>query len=623
MSGVFGAAGLGQQNGVRSLVDRMGAAMSHRDWYVVETYTDARQGLGLGRIGIGIFNQEQQPVCSQDRTCMVFLSGEFYNAVELHRDLETRGNHFRDDSDLELVWRLYQEKGEQFIHDLEGAFVVAIWDRPRQRLVIANDRFGLYPLYYAHYGGKLVFAPEMKGILCDSEFRKQLNLTALAEYMRFQQLLGQKTFFEGIKLLPNASILRFDIQTDCLTIEPYWDFSEIPEIKVTFEEAAEETGRLLRQAVNRLASGPYRVGVYLSGGLDSRTILGLIDRKRFSATSITYGQRDCRDVAYAERIARKVGSDHHWFEFESGNWVQEWADFHLELTEGFHSWVHSHGVSTLPRARGIIDGSLTGWALDTSVGGHWWDPALTCVVDDVAFNSYFFHLYNQRYTWPGIREAEERFLYTPEFYRQIQGLAFESFVNESVEFSKYDYPRRAEFFNQVNHNGRFTHYHLATARSHIEVRCPACDYRVFDFVCSIPLELRANRRMEKAIINREIPELALIPYDKDGLPVAGSWLRWGAPALAHKLKNRFNRHVLPIFRQYATLYADYENYLRTDLRDWAESVLFDKRTTERGIFNPQFLRSIWARHQSGKELHTLGKIAPIMTYEMVLRRFYD
>jgi asparagine synthase (glutamine-hydrolysing) len=623
MSGVFGVLDSKQSTQIDKLLARMGEEMSHRDWYVVETYSDENAGVGLGRIGIGIFNQQQQPVCSEDRNLMVFLSGELYNTSELHRDLKAKGHRFRDDGDLELVLRLYQEKGKQFIHDLEGAFVLAIWNRSQRQLIIANDRFGLYPLYYAHYDGKLIFAPEMKGILCDPHFHKELNLTALAEYMRFQQLLGEKTFFEGINLLANASLLRCNIQTDSLTIEPYWDFSRIPEVKVTFEEATEEIGRLLRRVVNRLASGPYRIGVYLSGGLDSRAILGMIDRQRFPVASITYGQKNCRDVVYAERIARKVGSDHHWFEFKSGEWVEEWADFHLELTEGFHSWIHSHGMSTFPQAREIIDVNLTGWAFDTSVGGHWWAPPLTCAMDDVAFNSYFFSLYNQNYTWPGIEEAEERFLYADAFYPKIQGLAFDSFISEVAKFDKYDYPRRAEFFNQVNHNGRLTYYYLIFTRSHVEIRFPACDYQLFDFVCSVPLALRANRRMERAVINRETPDLAMIPYAKDGLLLTERQLPWGAHALIYKLKNRFNRHSYPVFRQIQTLYSDYENYLRSDLRVWAEDILFDKRTLERGVFSPQFIHSIWERHQSGKELHTIGKIAPIMTYEMMLRRFYD
>jgi asparagine synthase (glutamine-hydrolysing) len=623
VSGIFGVVDSRRQSNVERLVVAMGGAMTHRDWYVVETVADAPQGLGLGRIGIGIFNQEYQPVRSEDGNLLVFLSGEFYNSSRLRRDLEAKGHSFRDDSDLELVLRLYEEKGDQFVRDLEGTFVLAIWDIARQELTIANDRFGLYPLCYAHYGGKLVFAPEMKGILCDTDFRKELNLTALAEYMRFQQLLGEKTFLEGVKLLPSASLLQYNVQTDCLTIKPYWKIPEIPEAGGTFEEAAEEVGRLLRRAVNRMASGPYRVGVYLSGGLDSRTILGLIDRRYFPVTSIAYGQRNCRDVVYAERIARKAGSEHHWVEFKNGEWVKEWADLHLELTEGFHSWIHAHGMSTLTRARSLIDINLTGWGLDTSVGGYLGDSLLIGAPDGMAFVQRLFHLLNQEYTWPGLSEAEERCVYAEGVGRQLAGRAFASLLHEVQRLPSDDNEQRAKCFTTDTHDRRLTHNFVVFKRSHFESRYPSRDYALFEFCWSLPMEFKRNRRLQRAIISRELPELARVPFDKDELPVTDDGPIRTAHALVHKLKRRFNRHIFPLFARRATLYADYENYLRYELRSWAEGILFDNRTLDRGIFNPQFLRSIWARHQSGQELHTIGKIAPIMTYEMMLRRFFD
>jgi asparagine synthase (glutamine-hydrolysing) len=625
MSGIFGVFDSKRDTQIESLLTKMGTEMWHREWYVVETHSDENAGVGLGRIGIGIFNQEQQPIRSEDENLMVFLSGEFYNTEKLHRDLKAKGHRFQDDSDLELVLRLYEEKGEQFIHDLEGVFVLAIWNRSRQQLILANDRFGLYPLYYAHHDGKLVFAPEMKGVLCDPHFRKELDLTALAGYMRFQQLLGHKTFFEGLKLFPNASVLSYQLETDQLDVTPYWDFSQVPELpeSVSYEEALEETGRLLRQVVNRLASGPLRAGVYLSGGLDSRLVLGLIDRKNFPVVSITYGQRNCRDVFYAGKVARRVGSDHYWFELKDGNWVGEYADFHLELIEGLNSWLHAHGINTLPRARELIDVNVTSWAVDYVVGGHWGHPLLIEAVDDIAFISLFFHLYNQGYTWPGILEAEERLLYQDSFYPKVEGLAFESFKQEVGRFSHHNFARRAEFFDQVNHDLRMTANALTFMRSHIEVRYPAYDYRLYDFACSIPMKLRMDRRMQRDLLSRETPALARIPRDKDEMLPTRNRLVWTAHALPYKLKNRFNRHIFPLFPERATLYADFENYLRGELRPWAESILFDKQTLERGIFNPQFIRSIWARHLSGKELHTVGKIAPIMTYEMMLRRLYN
>ena len=624
MSGVFGIVDSRSRGVDERLLNAMGKAMTHRDWYVVETHADAQRGVGLGRIGIGIFNQERQPVCSKDGDLVVFLSGEFYNTSELYRDLKAKGGRFQDYSDLELVLRLYEEKGEQFIHDLEGAFVLTIWDRSKQQLIIVNDRFGLYPLYYAHYNGKLVFAPEMKGILCDPDFRKELDLTALAEYMRFQQLLGDKTFFENLTLLPNASLLRYSLEpaeTNCLSIRSYWDFTKIPKIDVTFEEAVDEVGRLLEQAVNRMAFGPRRIGAYLSGGLDSRVILDLVSCEHLGATSITYGQKNCRDVVYAERIAKKIKSDHHWFEFENGDWVKEHVDFHLDLTEGFHSWIHAHGVGILPQVRQLIDVNLTGYGGGSIVGGTF--SIIDEPVDETAFLCYMFDLYNHRHTWPSITEAEEQSLFTNDLYSQIRGMAFSSLVYEVSKHRDDSFHKQAEAFKIINHDGRFIHNFLVFNNSYFENVCPFYDYRLVEFVYALPPSMKKNKRLLRSLINRAMPKLSTVPYDKDNLMVTDRWLIKASHTLARKLQDRFNRHVYPIFRQYFTLYADYENYLRTDLKEWGESILFDKRMLNRGIFDPHFLQSIWARHQSGEELHTIGKIAPIMTYEMMLRQFYD
>ena len=359
----------------------------------------------------------------------------------------------------------------------------------------------------------------------------------------------------------------------------------------------------------------------LSGGLDSRTLLGLLGREHFPVTSITYGQRNCRDVVYAKEIARRTGSDHHWFGLEDGKWVKEWVDFHLALTEEFHSWIHAHGISVLPSARQLIDVNLSGYGGGIVVGG-------TLAVSDelsdrTAFLCYLFRLYNQRHTWPSITEEEEECLFSDSLYRRLRGRAFSSLAYEVSRYEDDSFRRQAEAFKMANHDGRFIHNFLVINDSHFENVCPFYDYRVVEFAYALPTSFKNDKRLLRALINRTMPGLAMIPYNKDNLLVTDRRLIKASCTIIEKLKRQVNRHVYPVFRQYPTLYADYENYLRTDLREWGESILFDKRTTDRGIYNPQFLQSIWARHQSSRELHTIGKIAPIMTYEMMLRRFYD
>ncbi len=624
MSGIFGVLDSKQNSPIGPLIAQMGAVMSYRAWYIIETHRDEKVGVGLGRIGIGIFNQEQQPICSEDGKLMVFLSGELYGASTLRRDLKAKGYTFRDNSDLELILRLYQAKGDQFIHDLEGVFLLAIWNCSRQEVLIANDRFGLCPLLFAHYNGKLIFAPEMKGILCDPDFHKELDLIALAEYVRFQHLLGDKTFFEGLKLLPNASMLRYNIRTDSLAIQPYWDFSQIPPLPatLTFEDAVEEAGRLFKTAIDKLTVGPYRLGVYLSAGLDSRVILGLISRDLFPITTITFGQQGCRDVIYAQRIAAKVGTKHHYFEFLDGRWVEDFSDFHLELTEGFHSWIHAHGISILDQVRSLIDINLTGFGGEESAI-DWGDQALLQAPDDIAFSSRLFYLLCQETTWPSINEAEEKFLFSPKISAQMCGLAFDSFCSELAKYDYLPYAQRAAYFALCNPTRRLFQYFTVFHRSHFEQRFPFYDYPYFEFVYALPPEMLFKRKLRRAIILEMMPHLAYVPYDKDNLPITGSKLSRTAAKLIQKSKSFANRYVPSVFPEYTTLYADYENWLRNELQEWGKNILLGDWTLQRGIFNPEFLRSLWRRHQSGLEVHTIGKIAPIITLEMMMRRFFD
>ncbi len=616
MSGIFGIVDSRHRSNIHALTNKMSAAMSHRHWFVAESFVDEAAGVSLGRIGIGIFNKAQQPIWNPTHTIALVMAGEFYK-----RDTFSGNNPSLSDEEFALA--LYEKQGDGFAKQLNGAFLIGIYNKTENRVLIVNDRFGLYPLYYACLDGKLLFAPEVKGLLCDNEFTRRLDITALAQYVRFQHLLGTRTFFEDIHLLPAGSVLQFDIATSSCVIDTYWSYTDIPyRPEMRFNEAVEETGYLFRQAVARLSSGPYRPGVYLSGGLDARSILGMIERRPI--VSVNYGARNCRDVYYANRIAKAVGSDHHWFDFPNGKWVEQIADFHLELTEGFHSWIHAHGMSTLPRARELMDVNLTGWD-GGSVMAYAESPVFFhySTVDDNALTVDLFTKFNQQCTWPSITESEEGMLYCEPTWKRMKGRAFESF---RIEFSKYLHYRqdmRGQYFFLDNHCSRLTQNFIIFTRSHVEVRFPFFDYDLIDFVFSLPAQMLAYRKFYRAIIQREMPRLAYIPYDKDEVVPTTNALIRGVQAESVRFKRRVNRHIAKIFPERHPLYADYDEYLRTDLREWAERILYDKKTEERGIFDSSFLRSLMNRHLSGLEIWTIGKIAPLITYEMMLRRYFD
>ncbi len=618
MSGIFGVVENNSRVELDALLTKMQGVLAHFDWHQVETHCDQSRGVGLGRVGIGLFNSLPQPVWDESGTAALVMAGEIYNKQALHQFAPP------ELPDEQFVLKLYKKLGATFVRYLKGVFAIAIWDNAQQQLIITNDRFGTYPMYYGLVEGRLVFGPEMKAIFCDSSFPKKLDLTALAQYLRFQFLLEQRTFFENLQLLPNASILSYTPEKPHLQIEKYWDISQIPTLpaSLTFNEAVVEASRRLKAAVDRLCQGNYRLGVYLSAGVDSRVILGLINPNLGPVTTVTYGHPQSRDVVYARRIAKIMATNHHYFAFNDGRWVQEFAPLHLALTEGEHSWIHSHGISIGGESRQLMDVNLTGFAGGVTAV-DWQDSALWFAEDNPAFETRLFALLNQETTWPSLTEAEEATIYHPNLAGQLRGRAFCSLQQELAAYSHLSPYQRAIEFAVNNSDRRLFMNYVVFQRAFLEQRFPFLDYDYAEFVYALPPEMLAQRRLRRAAILKMMPRLAPIPYDKDDLPITSGQAALLRAKVTQKGKNFVNRHITPIFPKYHTLYADYENWLRHELGGWGEDLLLSERTLQRGLFNPDGVRSLWRRHQTGLEMHTIGKLAPLMTYELLLRRFLD
>ena len=176
--------------------------------------------------------------------------------------------------------------------------------------------------------------------------------------------------------------------------------------------------------------------------------------------------------------------------------------------------------------------------------------------------------------------------------------------------------------SRANHvDRRLYQYYVVTNRSHLEMRFPFCDYRYCDFIYSLPVAMLAQRRLRKAVIQRTAPALARVPYDKTGLPLSDHALSGNWHRVKKAVSSRLSKRWPHLFPQYATLYADYEGWLRAELREWGEGLLLSDETLTRGIFDEAMVRSLWLRLQSGAEPNVIGKLAPLMTYEMMLRRF--
>jgi asparagine synthase (glutamine-hydrolysing) len=627
MSGVFGyLENDGATSALRCAQD-MAARMRHHPYYVTDVGSPCER-VALGRVSIGRLNSAPQPLCSHDGAVWLCLTGEFYHQSARRAALVEAGAIDASADDATFALQIYLREGAHGLTQLDGAFTLAVWDDRREELLIVNDRYGLYPHYYAYTTRGFAFAPEVKGALRAPGLARRIDQAALAEYVRFQQFLGDKTWFEDVRMLPPASLLRYSWRDNRLTLSRYWDWSQIGSpIRISFDEAVEEAIRLFQRAINAMTAPPLKPGVYLSGGLDGRIILGFMDHLA-PVTTISFGAADCRDVVYSAQLARRAGAHHHWFPLKDGHWVRENAPLHLALNEGMHSWMHAHGITTLATARNLIDVNLSGWDGATTLGG-------VAVLDDPIADRFYRHapdeltlaqrLYDafcRHLSWPGLTEAEAAPL-ADWAGANLCHTPFETLRYELTRTAHYPADRRVDYFIIEQMLRRSLQNQIIFARSAIDVRCPYFDYDLVTFMYTLPDTIRTDPAFRRAIVTRRMPQLAQVPYDKDNLLPHSNRVVRGSHALMQRAKGFVNRRVARVFPEHTTLYANYEHYLRTDLREWAEQILFDNRTLERSLFNQDVVRSLWERHLSGKELWTIGKIAPLITIELTMRYLYD
>jgi asparagine synthase (glutamine-hydrolysing) len=443
----------------------------------------------------------------------------------------------------------------------------------------------------------------------------------VAQFLRFQQILGGRSWIRNVSLIPPATILRFQRSEGALTGRRYWDWDQISQREnVTPDEALDECCRLFRAAVEN-RTGAARTALLLSGGLDSRAILAFVPDPARVAT-FTYGSPKSLDVQLAARIARTAGSPHECEPLYDGAWVQSGSDQFLGLIDAAQSVIHSHWMTSLPRIRRMADIVLTGWGGGTILGGYLdtyeRDAQRRALTHEEDLVNAMYQAFCRDVTWPGLTDDEETQLTASVNGQRLRRVAFETFRQEFSQTQKYDPRLRLDAFYLEQHERRKTLYMHVVARGFVETRAPFKDDALVSYFFSLPEHLRRTPRLIRAMLHRRSPALAWVPYERDGLPPHPS----ARVRLLYRLTQRGWRKIRR--RQPTTrLYADYEEYARTDLRPWIEELLFSRRSLSGAWFDPTAVRKLWNRHLSGREPWTIGKIMPIVTIEQVMRRFFD
>lgn len=511
-----GIAGLTRFDGAKVeavTVQRMTDAIAHRGPDGEGIWCDGPVGLGHRRLAIvDLSPVAQQPMVSADGNLVLVYNGEIYNYRELRTELEQLGNCFRSHSDSEVVLYALREWGVRALSRFNGMFSFALWNRQERTLLLARDRYGIKPLYYALQANSFSFASEQKALLAMPGFPRVLDREALLEYFTFQNFFTDKTLIRNIRTLPAGhwAIVR-PFQSDArLKISQYWDFSfEEPQQPASAAEYEEELDRLFNQAVRRQLIGDVEIGCYLSGGMDSGSIAAISSKILPDMKSFTCGfdlsSASGLELAFDERASAEHMS--YCFKTEQYEMVLKAGDMerslpsivhHLEEPRVGQSYPNYYAAKLASRFVKVV---LSGAGGDELFGGYPWRYYRAAANDD--FENYIdkYYLFWQRLipnttiksVFSPIQKDIEH-IWTRDIFRDV----FKRHANELKR--PEDYINHSLYFEAKTFlHGLLTVEDKLSMAHGLENRVPFLDNDLVDFAmcCPVNLKLRPSLNVER------------------------------------------------------------------------------------------------------------------------------
>jgi asparagine synthase (glutamine-hydrolysing) len=308
MCGITGFAGLDN----KPLLQAMCSSLEHRGPDDAGYYTAPGIGLGMRRLSIIDLKTGHQPISNETGDVWVVFNGEIYNYDAIRPQLQARCHVLSTTSDTETIVHLYEDYGDDFVQQLRGMFGIALWDVKRQRLLLARDRIGEKPLYYAMDGSRLYFGSEIKAIL-QAGLPRQVNPQAVCDFLAAGYVAGPETFYRGINKLPPGHMLIWE--DGKVEIHRYWQHSSEPKCSLNFPDATDELSRRLDESVRLCLKSDVEVGAFLSGGLDSSAIVALMKKNNANVQTFSIGYRGAaagfNELEYARKVATHLKTRHH------------------------------------------------------------------------------------------------------------------------------------------------------------------------------------------------------------------------------------------------------------------------------------------------------------------------
>jgi len=564
-------------------------------------YTDGPVGLGMRRLSIIDLVGGHQPLSNEDGTVWVVFNGEIYNYRDLRPGLEARGHRFATNSDTEVIVHLYEEYGADFVKHLRGMFAIALWDRARETLVLVRDRLGIKPLYYAPLGDRLVWGSEIKALLADGVPR-EIDPQALHEYLSYNYVPGPRSIFKSVrKLQPGHRLIarRGDV-----TVEPYWRPEPAPAQNGTEPVAyyVERLAELLRESVRYRLIADVPLGVFLSGGLDSSTVVAVmreVSSDPIKTFSIGFEDQSFNELPYARMVAKHFETEHHEFVVrpDAVDLVPKLVHFFDEPFAD-SSAIPCYYLSELARQHVTV--ALGGDGGDEVFAGYetyaaykvaslyrGLSPRLTGIIPPlvarlpVSHRKVSFDYKAKRFVQSALLPPERahyawKEVFSDDMKRELYATAAGSLEDPFGAFERqFADCAAAPMLSQLQYvdlrvylpDDILVKVDRTSMAHSLEARVPLLDHKLVEFAATVPPELQLRGLRKKYLLKR---------------------------AMAHRLPGQI------LNRKKGGFNVPVPAWLRHDLSDYVRDVLSEKRLREQGFFNPAYVQQMVRDHRDLK-----------------------
>lgn len=609
------------------ILERMNHAILHRGPDDDGFYLDDDAALAMRRLAIIDLAHGKQPIHNFDKSKWIVFNGEIYNYQQIREDLDKRGHTFYTNSDTEAIVHLYDEYGEDCVQHLRGMFAFAIWDHTNKTLFLARDRVGKKPLLYSHLdSGELVFASEFQAMLEHPSISRDIDFTAIDAYLSYLCIPGPITAFKQIRKLEPAHWLRW--KDGRIETQRYWqpDFSK--KIKISEEEAIEETTRILSESVRLRMISEVPLGAFLSGGVDSSTVVALMAKESsrpVKTFSIGFEEQDFSELKYARIVANHVGAEYNEFVVRPNaleilptlvrHYGEPYADSSAIPTYYVSHETRKHVTVALNGDGG--DESFAGYerhaAMQIAESYHRLPKVFRKAFIELPVNSIpTSELKKSRFRdakrflqAASMPTSERYFRWNSTFSRDVKQDVYTSDFADSVSSDDpfryidkwFSYKSKSGVLDSVLLNDLMTYLpndllvkvDIASMANSLEARSPFLDHKLIEFAASLPESLKLQRFQTKSLLKKVAAKL--VPSE-----------------VIYRRKMGFG---VPVGK-----------WFRGEMKDFVKDILLSETSMSRGILTRESIRKYVSEHADGTRDHAF-QIWTLLMLELWFREFID